>query len=78
MNLGGIAGVRVRDGVKVRVTVLVLVYDGVHVSVGNAVSEAVSAISGVRVGVRETIILCMLLPKMRVDTVAVAQHRING
>ena len=56
-------GVRVR--VSVRVDVLVLVYDGVYVSVGRAVSEAVSVIMGVDVCVRETIIVCMGLPNIR-------------
>lgn len=56
-------GVRVRDGV--RVDDGVLVYDGVYVSVGNAVSEAVNAINGVRVGVREALMLLVILPKMR-------------
>ena len=56
--------VGVRDGVSVRVEVSVLVNDGVHVSVGKGVSEAVGATSDVLVGVRERMIPSAGLPKI--------------
>lgn len=54
--------VHVRDGVRLRVGVLDRVSDGVKLSVGTRVSDGVSVITGVLVGVRDTITPRKLTP----------------
>ena len=54
--------VQVRDGVNERVGVILRVSDGVKLSVGTRVNDGVSVMSGVLVGVRDTITPRKLTP----------------